>query len=116
MPGALPRDRRRCHRSTARSRHARASGRVGQSYLGLFRPGEANAGAAAFGRNGDGPPVALHDLLHDREPDAAALDVVARTKGLKDAKDTLMELRRDPGAVIADRNLDTSAGVLRLDG
>src|SRR4051812_43414541 len=48
-------------------------------------------------------------LLHEREPDAGALDFVARLQRLEDLPDAVLELPRDPGAVVLDRELEELA-------
>ena len=62
----------------------------------------------ALARRGLDPGAAalrLDDLLDERETDAGALDLVARLERLEDAPDPVVELGRDAGAVVADREL-----------
>src|SRR4051812_26426467 len=61
------------------------------------------------------PPPAVHQLLHDREPDPGALDFVPRGERMEDAEDALMVLLRDTGPVVAHGALEGVALTLRRD-
>src|SRR5262245_6273373 len=57
---------------------------------------------------------ALHELLHEREAHPAPLHRVTRRERLEHLKDPLVELRRNAGAVVRDRELPLVAGVAPL--
>src|SRR6185437_11888136 len=61
-----------------------------------------------LGLDRNAPTAGLDDLLHDRQPDPAALDGVARGECLEHAPDPLVVLRRDSRPVIRYRELDAA--------
>src|SRR5262245_53679205 len=86
-------------------RSSQARGRTGAPRADqVLRPGDDEARAAPLLRfDPDGAPHALGDLLDDGEADAGVLGPIARLERREDVEDALVESRRDPGAVVRDR-------------
>src|SRR5687768_5634100 len=76
-----------------------------RSWLPAESPRQREAECRADARLGldlDAPPVALDDLLADREADAGAVIVAAAVQPLEQDEDALEVFSRDADAVVAD--------------
>src|ERR1019366_5024936 len=79
----------------------------------LFRPGEAEDASLALGRiELERSAEDLDVLAHHGEPHSAALHLIPGLERLEHLENLVMELRRDAGAVVLDREGVVRAAVL----